>query len=284
MPSLSYDEWTAAQDRTTVSVDGHELRVAYYQDGEENGDPIVFLHGIPTCSYLWAEVVPAIAEERRVIVPDMVGYGQSSMDDGFDRSIRAQEEMIDGLLEKLGLDSCAFVGHDLGGGVGLRLAARRPERVERLVLSNAVAYDSWPIETIVELGLPETAEETSVDEFQELLGGMMENTLADPERSEWFVEGMKAQWGSEEALVSLVRNAAATNTNHTTEIDPAGIEAPTLLLWGADDDFQPIEYAERLNEDVPDSELVGIEGARHWVPVDRPEEYAERLSAFLLDG
>ncbi|WP_336362513.1 alpha/beta fold hydrolase [Halalkalicoccus salilacus] len=284
MPSLTYDEWTEAQDWTTVPVDDHDLHVAYYEEGEGEGDPVVFLHGIPTCSYLWAEVVPRIAEERRVIVPDMVGYGESSMDDGFDRSIRAQEEMIDGLLEELGIDSCTFVGHDLGGGVGLRLAARRPKRVDRLVLSNAVAYDSWPIETIVQLGLPETADTTNVGELRELLEGMMTDTLADPERSEWFLEGMKAQWSSEEAVVSLVRNAAATNTNHTTEIDPEEIEAPTLLLWGADDEFQPIEYAERLNDDIPDSELVGIEGARHWVPVDRPEEYGDRLAAFLLDG
>jgi haloalkane dehalogenase len=297
MPSLTYDEWTEAQDRETVSVDDHELRVAYYQEGvapegqrdggdgaaeagEEEGDPVVLLHGIPTCSYLWAEVVPAIAEERPVIVPDMVGYGESSMEDGFDRSIRAQEVAVEGLLSELGIDSCAFVGHDLGGGVGLRLASHRPELVDRLVLSNAVAYDSWPIETIVELGLPETAEETSVGELQELLDGLMANTLVDPER----VEGIKTQWDSEEALVSLVRNAAATNTSHTTEIDPSGIEAPTLLLWGVDDEFQPMEYAERLNDDVPDSELVGIEDAKHWVPVDRPEEYAERLSTFLLDG
>lgn len=267
-------------ERRTLELSVGEI--AYAEAGR--GDPVVFLHGIPTCSYLWAEVIPAIAEERRVIVPDMVGYGESDMSDGFDRSIRAQEEMIDGLLEELGIDSCAFVGHDLGGGVGLRLAAHRPELVDRLVLSNAVAYDSWPIETIVDLGLPETAEETSVDELGELLEGMMANTLVDPERSEWFVEGMKTQWGSEEALVSLVRNAAATNTNHTTEIDPAEIEAPTLLLWGADDEFQPIEYAERLRDDISEAELVGLEDARHWVPVDRPEEYAERLSVFLFDG
>ena len=284
MPSLTYDEWTEAQDWTTVPVDEHDLHVAYYEAGEGEGDPVVFLHGIPTCSYLWAEVVPEIAEERRVIVPDMVGYGESSMDDSFDRSIRAQEEMVDGLLDELGIDSCAFVGHDLGGGVGLRLAAHQPELVDRLVLSNAVAYDSWPIETITDLGLPETADTTSVGELQELLDGLMTNTLADPDHSEWFIEGIKAQWDSEEAVVSLVRNAAATNTNHTTEIDPAEIQSQTLLLWGAEDEFQPIDYAERLNEDIPESELVGIEGAKHWVPVDRPEEYADRLAAFLLDG
>jgi pimeloyl-ACP methyl ester carboxylesterase len=151
------------------------------------------------------------------------------------------------------------------------------------VLSNAVAYDSWPIEPIVDLGFPETAREKSLGEFRELLGKMTTNTLG-PERSEWFVEAIESQWDTEEALVSLVRNAAATDTNHTTEIDPDEVESPTLLLWGADDEFQPIDYAERLHDDVLESELVDIEGANHWVPVDRPQEFGDRLGAFLLDG
>lgn len=279
----SYDEWTEAQDWETVAVDDHELHVAYYEEGEDQGDPVVFLHGIPTCSFLWRDIVPAIAEQRRVIVPDMVGYGESAMQDGFDRSIRAQEEMIDGLLGELGIDSAAFVGHDLGGGVGLRLAVHQPDVIDRLVLSNAVAYDSWPVEPVLDLGLPETAQR-SVGELQELLDGMLRNTLADPDHSEEFIDGIKAQWDSTEGVTSLCRNAIATNTNHTTEIDPAEIESETLCLWGEDDDFQSIEYARRLVDDIDEAELVGIESASHWVPEDRPEEYRNRLQAFLLDG
>ncbi len=279
----SYDEWTEAQDWETVFVDDHDLHVAYYEEGEDQGDPVVFLHGIPTCSYLWRDIVPVIAEQRRVIVPDMVGYGESAMQDGFDRSIRAQEDMIDGLLDELGIDTCDFVGHDLGGGVGLRLAVHRPERIDRLVLSNAVAYDSWPVEPVLELGMPDTTQR-SVGEIQELLDKMLRNTLADPDHSEEFIDGIKSQWASEEGVTSLCRNAIATNTNHTTEIDPAEVDAETLCLWGADDEFQPMGYAERLVDDIPEAELVGIEGAQHWVPEDRPEEYRDRLEAFLLDG
>jgi haloalkane dehalogenase len=278
----TYDEWTAAQDTTSVSVDGHDLEVAYYDEG--TGDPVVFLHGIPTSSYLWRETVPPITEERRVIVPDMAGYGQSSMYDGFDRSLRAQEVMLAELLETLNLDTISLVGHDLGGGIALRYAVHNPGAVEQLVLSNAVCYDSWPIPTITDLGLPETARETSVEEAQEMLDGLLRDTLYGDDPNESFIEGMKTPWASEDGVTSLVRNASATNTSHTTEVDPAEVTAETLLLWGAEDEFQSIDWAERLQEDIDDTELIGLENASHWVPEDRPDAYREELRSFLLSA
>jgi haloalkane dehalogenase len=278
--AMTYNEWMAAQDTTNVSVDNHDLEVAYYDEG--TGDPVVFLHGIPTNSYLWRESVPPIAEERRVIVPDMVGYGQSSMYDGFDRSLRAQEQMLADLLETLGLDTISIVGHDLGGGIALRYAVHNPGAVEQLVLSNAVCYDSWPIPTITDIGLPDTARETSVEEAQEMLDDLLRDTLYGDDLNESFIEGMKTPWASEEGLTSLVRNASATNTSHTTEVDPAEVTAETLLLWGAEDDFQSIDWAEQLEEDIDDTELIGLENANHWVPEDRSDTYSEELKSFLL--
>jgi len=275
---MDYDDWRDRQQSTTVPVDDHDLEVAYYDEGE--GEPIVFLHGIPTSSFLWRAVAEPLSEDYRVIVTDMVGYGQSAMHDGFDRSIRAQEEMIDGLVDELGFDRFTFVGHDLGGGVALRYAAHEPDAVERLVLSNAVAYDSWPVESIGEIGLPEMPEENSVEDVQEMLDGLYRDTLVG-EADEAFLEGMKTQWDSEEGVVSLSRNAIATNTSHTTEIDPSEIEARTLLLWGADDEFQPLENAERLADDVADAEVVGLDDARHWVMEDRPDAYLDELESFL---
>ena len=276
-----HTEWAEQQDSATVTVDGHDLDVAYYDDGA--GDPVVFLHGIPTWSFLWRDVAPALEAERRVIVPDMVGYGNSSMEDSFDRSIRAQEEMVRALLDSLGIETVSFVGHDLGGGVGLRYASHQPDAVDKLVLSNSIAYDSWPIQTITDLGLPSTVEEKSVDELQEMLDGLYRKTLYSDDPSEEFVEGMKAQWQSEQAAVSLSRNAIATNTNHTTEIDYGAITAETLLLWGADDEFQPLSYAERLQEDLNSAEVRGLENANHWVIQDRPDAYREELQSFLLE-
>ena len=279
---MNYDDWSSKQETTTVSVDGHELEVAYYDEG--SGDPVVFLHGIPTNSFLWRNVAPAIGEERRVVIPDMVGYGNSSMYDGFDRSLRAQEVMVDELVETLGLETVSLVGHDLGGGVFLRYAAHNPDAVDRLVLSNSVAYDSWPVPFITELGLPSTVEETSVEELRGMLEETFADTLSSGDPSSEFLDGMTTPWRSEEGLTSLVRNAVATNTNHTTEVDPGAVSAETLLLWGDDDELQAIEYAERLRDDIADAEVVGLDDATHWVMEDRPEAYREELSAFLLDA
>lgn len=276
----SYAEWTAAQKSTTVSVDGHELDVAYHDEG--SGAPVVFLHGIPTNSFLWRDVIPPIAAERRVIVPDMLGYGNSSMFDGFDRSIRAQEEMISELLSALEVRNPSLVGHDLGGGVFLRYAANNPDAVDELVLSNSIAYDSWPIQLITDLGLPETARETGVEELQAMLDDLFRDTLYGDEHSETFLGGMTAPWNSEEGVTSLVRNAISTNTNHTTEIDPQSITARTLLLWGVDDQFQSIEWAERLREDIGTVDVIGLDEANHWVMEDRPDAYRDELADFLL--
>lgn len=276
----SYAEWTAAQETATVSVDGHELDVAYYDEG--SSDPVVFLHGIPTNSFLWRDVIPPIAEERRVIVPDMVGYGNSSMFDGFDRSIRAQEEMIGDLLSTLNVQSPSLIGHDLGGGVFLRYAAHHPETIDELVLSNSIAYDSWPIQLITDLGLPETARETGVEELETMLDDLFRDTLYGDEHSDTFLDGMTTPWDSEEGVTSLVRNAISTNTNHTTEIDPERIEARTLLLWGAEDQFQSIEWADRLQDDIESAELIGLDEANHWVMEDRPAAYRTELVDFLL--
>ncbi|MEF8814611.1 MAG: alpha/beta hydrolase [Halovenus sp.] len=275
----SYDEWTATQDSATVTVDDHDLEMAYRDEG--TGDPVVFLHGIPTNSYLFRRQFDTVARERRVIAPDMVGYGNSAMHDGFDRSIRAQEMAVRHLVDKLGFETIDFVGHDLGGGVGLRYAARTPDAVDRLVLSNSVAYDSWPIQTITDLGLPETARDTSVEELQAMLDGLFRDTLLGDDHDEAFLEGMKTPWASAEGVTSVVRNASATNTSHTTELDPSDVTAETLLLWGTEDEFQPVGWAERLEDDIGSCELIGLE-ANHWVPEDRPEAFTEHLTDFLL--
>lgn len=279
---MNHDEWATAQTETTVTVDGHELSVAYRDDGESGAGepPVLFVHGIPTWSFLWRDIVPPIAEERRTIAPDLLGYGNSAMADSFDRSIRAQEVMLEELLSQLGIERVALVSHDIGGGVALRYAAHNPDRVEQLVCSNAVCYDSWPVQFISDLGLPDTAETPLGDLEEQVSSAFSQGTYDDPDPA--FVEGLTAPWLSEEGRTSLARCAVATNTNHTTELDYSAIEADVCCLWGAEDSFQPIEYGERLAADL-DGEVRALDEAYHWVMEDRTETYIEELRDFLAD-
>ena len=281
--SWTHQSWTDAQERVDVTVDGHELEVAYWEDGDPSEQTLLFLHGIPTWSFLWRDVAPACADDYHVVVPDLLGYGNSSMYDGFDRSIRAQEEMLEELLGTLETsDPITLVAHDIGGGVALRYAAHTPDNVETLVLSNAVCYDSWPVEFISGLGLPSIADASREEISEKLDFAFADGLHGDPADHQPFVEGMKAPWLTDEGQTSLVRNAVATNTNHTTELDYGAITADVHCLWGADDVLQPIDYAERLVGEVAgEGEVIELADAYHWVVEDRTDAYREELQRNL---
>lgn len=285
---MNHREWTEAQSETSIAVGGREVSIAYYEGGRADrsspmdGDKetLVFLHGIPTWSFLWQRIAPAFESEFRVVVPDLLGYGNSDRRDCFDRSIRTQEAMLEALLDDLGVERATLVAHDIGGGAALRFAASSPDRVDRLVLSNVVCYDSWPVEFISGLGLPGT-ERLDDDEFEAKLDfAFAEGTYddADPE----FVAGMKAPWLRSDGKRALARAAVATNTNHTTEIEYGTIEADVLCLWGGADVLQPLAYGERLADDL-DGTVVELDEAYHWVVEDRPEAYRDELRAFLTE-
>src|SRR5262249_27192168 len=160
-------------------------------------------------------------------------------------------------LELLGVECASIVGHDLGGGVALRLATLLPERVARLGLLNAVCYDSWPIEGLLQLGHRQVARQLSPAAMATLLRLVLRRGFKQPVAPE-VLDALLAPYATEVGKVSLVRAAAALDTNHTTEIVPLlpRITAPTLIVWGQDDPFQLPRYGDRLAWDIPDARLI----------------------------
>src|SRR5689334_22854738 len=106
-------------------VDLGGARLYYYAAGTRGaGEPIVFLHGFPTSSHLWSDVVPLVPAGHRVVVLDLLGYGRSDRPLGRPVSIRAHAERVVELLDILGISYACFVGHDVGGGIAQWLAVR----------------------------------------------------------------------------------------------------------------------------------------------------------------
>lgn len=279
---LTHEEFRRRQK--TADLDGlsyKPLRVAWTDLGE--GEPVILLHGIPTWSYLYNEVIPRLAETSRVIAPDFLGHGYSDKRDVFDRSLRAQTGMILRLMDHLGLARASFVGHDTGGGVSLILAIEHPERVDRLVLTNVVAYDSWPIDDMIALGNPNWRSKNPKEVADFLASGLPDGLHNKDRLTEAFKEGIVAPYSDEEGKISIIRNASALNTNHTTMlVDRHGeITAPTLCLWGVHDPWQTIGDGERLAREIPNARLVRVENASHWIPHDTPEIFAREVGSFL---
>jgi haloalkane dehalogenase len=276
-----HEAFRERQKRLTLSGLGPlDLELAYTDVGE--GDPVILLHGIPTWSFLYHDVIPELSRHCRVLAPDFLGHGYSDRRDRFDRSLVAQTRAILRFLDELGIQRATFVGHDTGGGVALIAAIEHATRVQRLVLTNVVAYDSWPIDDMIRLGNPawRTKELWEVAEF--VASGLPDGIHRKERLTAEFREGIVAPYSDEQGKISLIRNASALNTNHTTAlIDRHGeITAPTLVLWGVYDPWQPIADGERLVHEIPGARLERVE-ASHWIPWDAPEEFASAIIAFL---
>jgi haloalkane dehalogenase len=116
-----------------IDIDGN--KVHYYESGE--GDPVVYLHGIPTWSYLWRNIVSEVNEGKRSIAFDLLGYGKSGLPKNGDYSYDQQYTMFEAFIEKMDLKNLTLVVNDLGSAVGLDYAMKHPENVKGIVLIEA---------------------------------------------------------------------------------------------------------------------------------------------------
>jgi haloalkane dehalogenase len=272
--------WREYQALQKVSVLGDRF-ISYVAQGE--GDPIVLLHGMPTWGYVWYGLMVDLAQTHRVLVPDMLGFGFSDKRDCFDRSIARQAEMIDLWLDSIGVQRAMIVGHDIGGGVALRLATLFPERVSRLCLLNTVSYDSWPIEAMLQLGHPGARRRLPASSLVALLKLALRQGFDHTPNGD-FVDGLVAPYSTEVGKESLIRCASALNTNQTMDIAPLlmKLQVPTLIVWGVEDRYQPVRYAERLAWDIPGARLVRVKDAKHFVMVDQTDSVVREIRGFMM--
>jgi pimeloyl-ACP methyl ester carboxylesterase len=253
--------------------------LSYVDEG--SGPAVVLLHGIPSWGYVWSTVLPLLAIRSRVLIPDLAGFGYSDKRDCFDRSITKQAELIEQWMDAIGVPRAAFVGHEVGGGVALRLATLRPARVDRLCLINSICYDSWPGSPMLSLSHPESHRRLSSRRINMLLRRGLKKGFSQPQDE--FLSGILAPYTTEIGKLSLIRNAAALNTNLTAEISYLlhQLRLPSLVICGDDDPFQAVRFGDRLAGDIPGAQLVHLQKARHFVMLDRPEIIADCLTQFL---
>ncbi|MFB7410778.1 alpha/beta fold hydrolase [Streptomyces sp. NPDC056202] len=276
----------------TVKVRDHEI--AYREAGPADAPVLLLLHGFPTSSHMFRDLIPRLADSYRLIAPDHLGFGLSAAPSAadFDYTFAELAALTFEFTEALGLDRFALYIQDYGSPIGLRLALAHPERITAIISQNGNAYEeglgteAWaPVRALIEERTPETEEpvrairsldgirwqyETGVPaEYRDLLdpgAWHHDAALMAREGQDDIQLGLIADYGSNFALYPAFQEYFRTS------------RVPFLAVWGEGDQVFVPAGAEAFRRDLPDAEI-------HLLPTGHfaLETHAPAIAALIGD-
>lgn len=263
-----------------VEIDGHTV---HYVD-EGSGPTLLLLHGNPTWSFLWRDVIRALRDDFRCIALDYPGFGLSTPTPGYRFLPEEHADVVTGFVDALGLEGVTLVGQDWGGMIGLATVQRRPGVFDRLVLANTWA---WPINGVL-----------YYEAFSRLIGGPLGRFLTRRLNlivNAFIPTGHRRRKPTAAEMTHYRRALDTPGRRRASAVFPrqftasraffAKVEAgladlaqlPTLIVWGDKDiAFRPQER-ERLEATFTEHKTVIVEGASTYVESDAPEEFVAAI-------
>ena len=270
------------------------LRLFYREAGQHDAPAIVLLHGFPTSSFMFRDLIPRLADRHHVIAPDHLGFGYSDAPSvaEFDYSFDALTDLTEGLLDQLGLTRYAIYVQDYGAPIGWRLALRRPQAISAIVTQNGNGYDEGFIQsfwtTVWDYQREETAEteaaiRTALDVESikwQYLTGVPDETLVSPDT--WTHDAaLLARPGNDEVQLKLFRDYATNAPMYPALHDYLRTsQVPVLAVWGQGDPIFGPDGARAFGKDAPDAEIHLLTGG-HFLLETAGHEVAELIRAFL---
>jgi pimeloyl-ACP methyl ester carboxylesterase len=275
-----------------ATVGGHRL---FYREAGDPTDPtLVLLHGFPTSSYMFRNLVPALADRCHLIAPDHLGFGLSAAPsvDEFDYTFDALTELTEGLLHAIGVDRYAIYVHDYGAPIGWRLALHNPSAITAIISQSGNAYDAGFVESFWKTvrayqDQPDAENESAVRQFLTLdatrwqyLTGVADETLVNPES--WHHDyALISRPGNDLVQLTLFRDYA-TNAPLYPRVHEyfrtSGV--PLLAVWGRGDEIFGPAGAEAFADDLPDADIHLLDGG-HFLLESALSDVAGLIRRFL---
>jgi pimeloyl-ACP methyl ester carboxylesterase len=262
--------------------------IAYRETGK--GAPAIFVHGVFLNGHLWDRVIERLGDVRRCIAVDLLAHGKTGARADQKLSFEAQADMLVAFCDAMGLDKVDVVANDSGSAIAQIFAARHPERIESLTLTNGDIHDNWPpkqAEPLIKLaregGLGPVGQRMLSD-----LAFARANFASGFEHPDWLLPEDFRIWleplfATPESTGNLERFIASFDNRQTTAIEPLlrKLQAPTLVVWGTGDTFFSIDWALWLRDTIPGvREVVELKDAKLFFPLERPDELAAALRKF----
>jgi pimeloyl-ACP methyl ester carboxylesterase len=268
-------------------------KIFYREAGPRTAPNILLLHGFPTSSHMFRNLIPALADRYHVVAPDLPGFGFSDAPDRklFRYTFENLAKTIDGFTQTIGLDRFALYVFDYGAPVGLRLALAHPERITAIISQNGNAYEEglsqgWnPIQKYWKE--PTTENRAALREFltpeatkSQYLYGVKDATLVAPETYE-LDSALLARPGNDEIQLDLSLDYASNVTLYPKFQEYFRTRKPPLLaVWGKSDPFFLPPGAEAFKRDNPSAE-VRFYDTGHFALETHAQEIAAAIRDFL---
>lgn len=268
-------------------VDNRRVHVVRHGRDRSGGLPMLLIHGLPTSSYLWRDVMRDLEHDIPSVAPDLIGLGDSEKPRVAGYDFPAQARMLLGLLDLLDMPRVIVAGHVLGGAVAVHLAALAPQRVAGLVLLGTPVHpDVWPVPAVIPLTLPGIGQAYASVPGRALArrllaSGLGANGLLPPEVLRRYAAPLLSPDGAR-GLVRFVQSVDPTRTQAAWD-QVRQAPPPTLLLWGTEDRVHSLAYGRRLADELPSASWVPLAGRGHLLPEECPERIAEELAGFRAE-
>lgn len=250
------------------------------------GKPVLFMHGHPDSSDMWAPLIDKMPEGFHYIAPEIPGYGQSGDARTFDWSIANRGRFLADVLDALGIaEPVILVCHDHGGPFVCSFAVQYPERVDRLVLQNTLFHRDYDWHLFGKLWrTPLVGEYMAFWQrfaiIRPLLIWYMKR--GSPGLSTDYMVQLQKSWTPKMGRAMLALYRASTSSlvsGWDDKLKSLMAQKPTLVLWGECDYYLPVRLAEEWERSG--AKLVRFPDAGHWLVVEKPEAYRAELSAFI---
>ncbi|MDY0105693.1 MAG: alpha/beta fold hydrolase [Giesbergeria sp.] len=275
---------TPSNPELAHSIEAAGIRTNYHDSGG-NGAPVLLIHGSGPGVSAWANwrlVMPALAQQARVIAPDMVGFGYSERPEGFSYTMDAWVRQAVGLLDALGIERTDLVGNSFGGGLSLALAIRHPERVRRLVLMGSVGvpFAITPGLDAVWGYTPSVENMRAIMDYFAFNKGLMSDDLA---RLRYEASARPGVQESYAAMFPAPRQRWV-DAMASTEADIRALPHQTLLVHGRDDQVIPLSTSLTLSTWIPRSQLHVYGQCGHWTQIEHAARFARLVGDFLAEA
>jgi haloalkane dehalogenase len=264
------------------------LRLHYLQSGapDPNVLPILLLHGFPTSSHLYRNILPELGKARRAIALDLPGYGLSDkpLDINYDYDFYA--DTLDAFLDALGIGDTHLCVHDLGGPIGLYWMLRHPHRVPKLVLLNTLVYPqtSWAVKLFL-LALKTPGLRDYIASPKGIVGAMKLGVVNKGRLNREVLTPYTAPFEGPAARKALLKAASGLGIGGLAKIarELPSYQGTIRLIYGENDRALPdiAQTMQRLQRAHPEAELTAIPNCGHFLQEDEPEKVAELISDFL---